>query len=504
VAQKDQGAGRTVLRGARASALGFVVRFGARILFLYLAGRLFGAALFGAYALATAAVELAVAIGGVGSKRLLFKRLDEDGDRLPAHVLLDVAILVTAVSVILAAGFVLAGLLLPARLLAPQVALGFVVLAPMIAGQALLDLMLAATRWTHAIRWEVTSRSIIEPYAAVAVALAAWRLGGRETGLLLSYWAGTLCALAYAVAGAWRCLGGLHVRAYRLPRGRLPMLLRDSAGATANDTLNALFGRIDMYLVGLFLGAAPAGIYGMARQIRTPVRQVRQSFDSLLNPVIARTLAVRGPAATGGATATASRLILAVQLPLLIVLVLAGKPLLEWIGPGFAAGYWALVLLGTAEAIQGAFGVSDLIILYRRPLASLRITGANIVFNLLAGWLLIRWLGVTGAAFSVLAGVMAGAIVRRLTLRMSFGVRVPLHHSLGPLAAAAVALAGGVALRSAPMWASAALAAAAAAVVSLAVYGAGIKLWQKLSGHDLSLTGFETAAGDQAAATTLS
>jgi O-antigen/teichoic acid export membrane protein len=504
VAEAARTAGRTVLRGAKASAFGFAIRFGARILFLYLAGRLFGAALFGAYSLATAAVELAVAVGGVGSKRLLFKRFDEDGARPPAHVLVDVAILVAAVSLVLGAGFVVAGLALPSRLLAPEVALGLILLGPMIAGQALLDLVLAATRWTHAIRWEVTSRSVIEPYATVAVALAAWALGGRETGLLLSYWAGTLAALAYGVIGARRCLGGFRLRSYRLPRGRLALLLRDSAGATANDTLNALFGRIDIYLVGLFLGAAPAGVYGMARQIRTPVRQVRQSFDSLLNPVIARTLALRGAPATGSATASASRLILAVQLPLLIVLVLAGNPLLAWIGPGFAAGYWALVLLGSAEAIQGAFGVSDLIILYRRPLASLRITGANIVFNLLAGWWLIGVLGITGAALSVLAGVMAGAIVRRLTLRRTFGVRVPLHHSLGPLAAAAVALAAGLAVRAALAEASAVTAALAAVAAGLAVYGGGIKLWQKLSGHDLSLTGFDTETGGQAAATTSS
>jgi len=160
------------------------------------------------------------------------------------------------------------------------------------------------------------------------------------------------------------------------------------------------------------------------------------------------------------------------------------------------------VLLGSAEAIQGAFGVSDLIILYRRPLASLRITGANIVFNLLAGWWLIGVLGITGAALSVLAGVMAGAIVRRLTLRRSFGVRVPLHHSLGPLAAAGVALAAGLAVRAALAEVSTVVAAIAAVATGLLIYGGGIKLWQKISGHDLSLTGFETAAGDQAAATT--
>jgi len=487
--------GRTVLRGARTTALGFVVRFGARILFLYLAARLFGAALFGAYALATAAVELAVAVSGLGSKRLLFKHLDEGAPRPAAHIVLDSAVLVTAVSLLLGGAFALAGALLPADLLAPDVALGLLLLAPMIAGQALLDLMLAATRWTHAIRWEVTCRSVIEPYAGVAAALVAWQLGYRESGLLVSYWAGTLAALATATFGARRCLGGFRLGSYRFESRRVAPLLRESAGATANDTLNALFARVDIYLVGLFLGAAAAGIYGMARQIRTPVRQVRQSFDTLLNPVIARTLARKGPAATGTATAAASRLILAVQLPILIALALAGEPLLDWFGPGFDAGYWALLVLAAAEAIQGAFGVSDLIILYRRPLASLRITGANIVFNLLTGWLLIGALGITGAALSVLAGVAAGAALRRWTLRRTFGVRVPLHHSAGPVAAAAVAVAAALGLREVLLGTSVVLADSAGVVAGLLLYALGLKLWLATSGSDLSLAAFE--ADDQ-------
>ncbi|MEA3031586.1 MAG: hypothetical protein QOG13_2911 [Sphingomonadales bacterium] len=70
---------RLILGGARATAFGFAIRFGARIAFLYAAARLFGLALFGAYSLAVAAVELAVTIGGLGFKRILFKRLEEEG-----------------------------------------------------------------------------------------------------------------------------------------------------------------------------------------------------------------------------------------------------------------------------------------------------------------------------------------------------------------------------------------------------------------------------------------
>jgi len=484
-------AGRVILGGARATASGFAIRFGARIAFLYVAARLFGLALFGSYTLAVAAVELAVTIGGLGFKRILFKRLEEEGGARPhIHIVLDAAVLVAALSLTIGGLFVLAVAAAPAGLISGNVAWALAVLAPMIAGQALLDLFLAGTRWTHIIRYEVLGRSVIEPYAALAAALGAWALGYRESGLLIAYWAGTLCALAYALVGARRCLGAFRLAAYRFAPGRILPLLRASAAATLNDVLNGLFVRVDLWLVGIFLGEGPAGIYGMARQIRTPVRQVRQSFDGLLNPIIARTLALKGPTQTGLATASAARLILAVQLPILIALAFGGVPLLAWFGPAFVTGYWALLLLAAAETIQGAFGVSDLILLYRRPRAQLAITATNIAINLIAGLLLIGPLGVTGAGLSVLIGVAAGALIRRLSLRAYFGVKVPLRYSAGPIVAASLALAAAFGVQAlvgeAPLYLLAA---------GLVTYAAALKAWLHATGDTLALDKFETGAG---------
>jgi O-antigen/teichoic acid export membrane protein len=483
--------GRTIRTGAATTALGFAIRFGARILFLYVAARPFGVALFGSYSLAVASVELAVTMAGLGSKRLLFKFLDEEAERPPSHVVLDSALAVLTVSSVLGGGFVLVGVLTPSTMLAPGVATGLIVLAPMIAGQALLDLVSAATRWKRVLRYEVIGRSVVEPYVGVAAALAAYALGWGETGLLLSYWAGTLAALAYAAFGLRRCYGGLRLRSYRIVPARLLGLVRSSSGATLNDMLNGLFGRVDLYLVGFFLGEIGAGVYGMARQIRTPVRQVRQSFDGLLNPIIARTIAQKGPQGAGFATAAASRLILAVQLPIFVTLALVGEPLLASFGPGFVAAYWALLLLAAAESIQGALGVSDLIILYHRPLSSLRITSANIVCNVAAGCLLMGPFGVTGAAMAVLIGVAAGAVLRRWTLRRSFGVSVPLHHSAGPLAAASVAVAAALAVRDLAGGMPALFDQGAALAVGLLGYAAGLKIWMTAAGEDWSLGEFE-------------
>jgi len=489
-------AGRVILGGARATAFGFAIRFGARIAFLYVAARLYGIALFGSYALAVAAVELAVTIGGLGFKRILFKRLEEEGAARPhIHIVLDAAVLVAGLSLALGALFLLAVAAAPAGLISPNVARALVLLAPMIAGQALLDLFLASTRWTHIIRYEVLSRSVIEPYGALAAALAAYALGYRESGLLIAYWAGTLGALFYALAGARRCLGAFGLAAWRFAPSRILPLLRASAVATLNDVLNGLFARMDLWLVGIFLGEGPAGIYGMARQIRTPVRQVRQSFDGLLNPIIARTLAVKGPKETGIATASAARLILAVQLPILIALAFAGWPLLAWFGPEFPIGYVALLLLAAAEMIQGAFGVSDLIILYRKPMAQIAITSANIAINLAAGVLLIGPLGVTGAGLSVLAGVAAGALIRRISLRAYFGVSVPLGYSAGPAVAAALALAAAFGVQALLVAAPPTWSTGGSLAAGLIVYAAALKAWLAVTGDSLSPRNFQIGAG---------
>ena len=126
----------------------------------------------------------------------------------------------------------------------------------------------------------------------------AWLAGYQATGLIIGYWAGTLAALALCRGRRAALPRALPPRA---PIGSRPRacvhVVRETALPTLSDFTNALAGRLDLYLVGLLLGESPAGIYGMARQVRTPIRQVRQSFDGLLTPIVSRTLSLAGPVA---------------------------------------------------------------------------------------------------------------------------------------------------------------------------------------------------------------
>ena len=474
------------MRGATASAGGLVVRLGARLVFLVVAAQLYGAALFGAYALAVAAIELAVAIAGLGMKKLLFQHLDERGQRHEAHVLADALALVAMTGAALAAALMAAVALLPAGLMTANAAAALFWLAPMIACQALLDVLLAATRWKHLIRYEVAGRSLVEPYAAVIAAAGAFYAGFEASGLLIGYWCGTLAALAFALLGVRRSFALADLRLWRARGRRFAGLARHAAANTAADALSGLIVRLDLYLVGILLGERAAGIYGMARQLALPIRQVRQSFDGLLTPLVARTLQAGGPPVAARAVASAARLILALQLPMVIGMIAVGYPLLRWLGPEFAAGWVAAVLLAGAETVQGAFGIGELLFVYRRPRLGLGIMLVTIALSLAAGFAMTLAWGLTGAAAAVLVANAVRAAARRAALRRSLGVAVPLRHSLGPtLAGAAGAAAAAAALPQGWL---------AATLIGLGLYLALLLGWQRLTGQRLALDHFAAPA----------
>lgn len=469
------------MRGALANAGGFLLRFGGRLAFLLVAARLYGAESYGAFVLAAALLELAVAIGGLATKRTLYPLLDraaESGERPLRHIVLDAALLVTTASLALAALVAAAAWLLAP----PALAAALILLAPMIAGQALLDLCLAAARWHSKVRYEVVARSLLEPWSLTAGAVAALYFGLFAQGLAIGYWCGTLAALGYALWGASRHYPGGG--AYRPDGATLRAVARAAGANAAADFLSALYIRADLYLVGLLLGPASAGIYGMARQVATPVRQVWQSFDALLVPAVAKTIGRGGAAASTDALASASRLMLVIQLPLLIAMLAIGEPLLRWLGPGFEAGYWALVILGAAEVLQSALGIGDLIFVYLKPRIGLYLTMASIAAGVVAALLLIPPFGITGAALALLTAYALRSVLRFSVLHWQFGVPVPHAHLAGPLLAAAVGAGAALAMPGPTL----------ALAAGLALYVTLVLAWLRLTGQRLALTGFSGSA----------
>lgn len=484
-------AAERIMKGAAATLGGFAIRFGARVMLLLAAGHLFGASLFGAFTLGAGVVATSVGFAGLSLKKMLFPMLDAgraDGAAGTTRAIFDAVLLVIAAGALVAAPIMAAATLLPPSVLAEATATALFWLAPAIAGQALLDVLTTATRWTHKVRYEVVARSIVEPYGALAGAAGAYLLGFRETGLLIGYWAGTLAALAYAATGLVRCFD-LQASTYRLSAARLRDRLRLLLPNTWTDVLIGIYDRMDLFLVGILLGERWAGIYGMAHQIRTPIRHIRQSFDTLLVPLVTRTLEARGADATGLALANACRFLLIVQLPVLIAFVAIGMPLMELFGVGFGEGYLTLVLLAAADIMQVTFGLGDLLFVYLRPRLGFLTTLGSIVAGSLAALFLIPEFGITGAALSVLLTFALQALIRRFVLRTQLGVTTPLYHSGWPLAAGAAGI-GAVVLSATEAGTRFEAGLLVPLAAGLAAYALILFAWLKLSGENISMRGF--------------
>ncbi len=451
-------------RGALAVGGGFAIKFGARLSFLLVAAVLYGATLYGAYSVALAVVEVSVTIGGAGMKTMLFQILEnKEHPTSPGERLLETGLIVVSASLLVSALIVACILLLPGLGL---VGWTLIWMAPVIIGQALLDLLLAATRWQGLVRYEVLCRSIIEPYVAVLVSVAAFWFGAPQFGLVTGYAAGTLAAMVFALSGVLRSfdMRGVTIRSSGFRQ--LFGTMRRNGWVTATDCVTALAERVDLYIVGLMLGEAPAGIYGVARQVCTPLRQVRQSFDALLTPIIARELGLSGLDRAMHRIAGVSRKILDLQLPIFLLIAGMGAAILHLLGGYYPAALAPMLILCLAEILQASFGIADLLFAYRAPGHGLAITVAGTAIGIVASFLLARF-GMVGIASGLLLGYSARALIRRRTIRSYFAVSSPLR----PLIPTAIAFAAGGAVMLVAV-ASLNLTSIAPAIFATAVAGA--------------------------------
>lgn len=478
---------KLIVRGAGTNALSFVLRFAARAGFLWVGARLYGAAVYGAFSFAVAVIELAVPIASLGLKRMIFPWLEQEAERHgAAHVLLDALTIGLVGSLAIGMLVAIAAELAPASMVSSELRFALVALAPALAGQVVADIALAATRWTHVMRFEVAGRGAIEPYVGTAVAAAAYGLGWNSSGLLLSYGAGSLALALYALVSARRTFDGFGVRHWRPHPERLLGRSHTLLTASGSDALTALAQRADLYLVGLLLGDKATGIYGVIRQLRTPILQVRQAFDGILTPVIARSLSQNGEVETGAATAAATRVILTAQLAVMLLMVIAGDSLLRLFGPQYGAGYGALLALCAAEVLNGAFGIGETIIYYLRPARALAINLAMIAVPVALVVPLAPRLGLLAAALSVALAALVAVLLRRAWLAR-LGIRTRALHAAVPLVASGVAAAGGLVFR---LGLAPARNAGLPAILALAIYGVAIAVWIRRDPDALSLARF--------------
>ncbi|WP_372732732.1 lipopolysaccharide biosynthesis protein [Novosphingobium sp.] len=396
-------------KGGRTNFLGFLLRLLARIPFLIIASRLYGAPAMGRFASALVMVEFAGMLATLGQKRGLAQRLAES-DQLPANTVWDALLLATGLS--LGMGAVIYAV--PESMYpSGNFTMADRLLVLSIPGLALGDLALAALAYRFDVATTVRARSVVEPWTisiAAGVFFLVWPASGLSLAYLLSVWAATGVALfalvrSYGLPKAWQPRPGLL---WQIAKRNIPL-----AGA---DAVEWGTRKLDVFILRFFVGEAPLGIYYFAQQFASLPQKLKTSFEPVLGPVITRSVKDKDYAAIAKQVCQVGFWITAAQVGIAMALGIPGEGLMGLGGPEFVAGTAALVFLLVAEVVASKAVVSEAALVYLARIRNLWVSLATIAFQA------VLTIGLIILARNAGLGPMYVAAAAALALALSLGL----------------------------------------------------------------------------------
>jgi len=359
-------------RGGRTNFFGFLLRLAARLPFLFIAGRWYGADALGRFAYATIIVEFAGLLATLGLKRGLAQQLAQR-ERDHVHVVWD-GLLVGFICSVVAAAVLIA---VPWLMFPNSAINGRDRLLPLtIFGWALSDIALAALAYRGDIGATVKSRSLIEPWT-ISIAAFGFAFYSTRDGLILAY---VLSAIAAFVTSMW-----FVIRSYGWPRGwaprpnKLMRIARQYIPLAGADAIEWGSRRLDIAILGLFFTPSIVGIYYVAQQVASLPQKLKTSFDPILGPVITQNLEAGNKQAVARQVRQVGFWIIAAQIAIAMSLSIPGKAVMGLVGHSFVDGTGALAVLLAAEAIAATAVVSEAALIYVAKMRNLAISIAMII-----------------------------------------------------------------------------------------------------------------------------
>ena len=179
----------------------------------------------------------------------------------------------------------------------------------------------------------------------------------------------------------------------------------------------------DVLVVGSLLGTEPAGVYGAASQLASAVSFGVSAIAFIALPMIAD-LHARGAARQlQDLISYVARLGLLLSVPVLILLVVAARPVLSAFGPTFADASWLLILLGFDQLVAAIFGIAGyLLVMTGHQVTAARVIIGSAVLNLVLTFILTPMFGLMGAAAATTVTTIARSYLLTTSMRAALGL----------------------------------------------------------------------------------
>jgi O-antigen/teichoic acid export membrane protein len=431
----------TLARGGRLNVFGFALRLVGAAPFLFIGGRVYGAAELGRFAYAVLVVEFAAQLAALGLRRGLAQLL-ANAKKPQASIVAD-ALLIAAIGSIIC----MAILITFPRAMYPTTRISGMdhLLAITVIAIAWTDIALAALAYHHDVASTVRARSVVQPWT-ISIVAWVWSYISIDDGLIIAYVFSMVAALIVALIPLFRCYG--------IPHGWKPDLATAGRTAARNvplaaaDAVEWASRRIDLAVLGAFMPATFVGIYYVAQQVATLPAKLKTSFEPVLGPAIARRIAAGDRAAVAKQVRQVTYWIIAAQAGIALALGIPGRAVMSLVGSGFTGGTAMLGFLLAAEVIAAAAFVSEAALIFvartRNMIISLIMLGleaglAAVLILIMKSEGFPQAYQATGPAIALCVALGFASIAKSLLLKRRLGAPVTgWRWSIGWAAAAAI------------------------------------------------------------------
>ncbi len=189
------------------------------------------------------------------------------------------------------------------------------------------------------------------------------------------------------------------------------------------NTLNLVYVKADILMLGSIGGAESVGIYSIASKFSELLRFFLAIVYLVVSPMIADLYAAGKLEDLQVLATKSARGVLLLSLPLVMVFYFFGGWILGFFGAEFSAGYGALMILCVGQLFNLACGIgANLLMMTGHERATfwglLLSTAVNLSFN---AWL-IPSMGMEGAAIATVLGVLVWNIILLYLVRQKLGI----------------------------------------------------------------------------------
>ncbi len=452
VGRPDQeGTGAVLARGAAVNIATLLVA-NLRGVFTFLIARLIGSAALGTFGMAWAVMDIVSRIGvfglDIGAMTRVARHEAKDerrasralfGYAITWGLLISAAVSLVAIVITLTFGGAVAT--------APDLVVATAVMLLALPGMALYRIGTGVSRGLKVMRHDFYSHGLAETFVTLGVFLGALAFGFRDRVPEIAAVLGVTAAGTVAAVLARGVLGRPPPGEARSSSAGLRReLFRHSAPISGYMLLNVLINRLDVFLLGVFVGRAPGltlevfGVYCAAVEVAGGMRKVKFAFDPIFAPVVAGHRARQDHGALSESASQVGRWLVAAQLPIFGLLLVAASLVMSIFGPDFRAGALWLVLLAVAHGVTGFAGLAESVIVADRPHLNLVNSAVVTVLYVAASLILIAKFGATGAAAASIFAASCLAGLRYTELRFLMRWTWPWVSLVRPLVAFVSAL----------------------------------------------------------------